>query len=195
MANDASGIYAIQCSATDRVYIGSSRQLYKRLAQHRRQLESGRHIRRQMQGDWDAYGPDAFTFNLVEQTPPDDHSLDAAETRHIRAAGARAYNYGDSAGRLSTEPACPARLRSANMREVALLLTEALDAYMELNRLTLRIEHAVRRLYAPEWVATLPPLPTLPDSGVVALPDDYFALADAVQQWQDMVTAREAALA
>jgi Uri superfamily endonuclease len=76
------GVCKIQCN-NGWAYVGSGKNGAYRLTRHKHLLRSGCHSRRNLQRDWDQLGPDAFTFALVEEVPPDTGLLDEAESRHL----------------------------------------------------------------------------------------------------------------
>lgn len=86
------GIYAIRHAKTGRVYIGKSNGVNARWRQHRHDLDRGRHINAGLQADWAKYGPDAFTFEVLEEVGAEVDLRDA-EQRHFAAAPPdRRYN-------------------------------------------------------------------------------------------------------
>ena len=62
----AAGIYAIVHIATSRHYVGSSRNVRRRLNAHRHLLRTGKHYSPHLQRAWTMYGEDAFAFCLLE---------------------------------------------------------------------------------------------------------------------------------
>ena len=89
-------IYAIRHNATDKVYIGSSCKVDKRLAQHIRDLRGHRHIVEDMQADFDKYGED-YTFTILDeisnlQEKSKEYEWMVKYKSHIRGIG---YNYKD----------------------------------------------------------------------------------------------------
>ncbi len=60
------GVYALTCSVTERVYIGSSTHVKARWSQHTFDLRRGNHPVADMQADWTACGESSFTFEIVE---------------------------------------------------------------------------------------------------------------------------------
>jgi hypothetical protein len=60
------GIYSITNTVTGRVYIGSTMKFCTRWTAHRTSLRGDRHPNRQLQADWNRYGEQAFTFEIVE---------------------------------------------------------------------------------------------------------------------------------
>lgn len=60
------GIYQILCIPTSKVYIGSAKRLAHRKGQHWSMLRLGRHENTYLQHAWNKYGPDAFTFVVLE---------------------------------------------------------------------------------------------------------------------------------
>jgi hypothetical protein len=61
------GVYSISCKATGRRYIGQSHSVILRIATHVSQLYGDRHINKQMQQDWNQYGPSAFSFDIIKR--------------------------------------------------------------------------------------------------------------------------------
>jgi hypothetical protein len=66
------GLYEIHNTVTGDVYIGSSLNIPSRLNHHRLALVRGRHHSKRLQEDWDTYGPDAFTFQMMRALSEDD---------------------------------------------------------------------------------------------------------------------------
>jgi group I intron endonuclease len=67
----ASGIYQILCVPTDKVYVGSSSDLYRRWNHHQSLLRRGRHYSRYLQSAWIKYGTESFVFSVLEFVPID----------------------------------------------------------------------------------------------------------------------------
>lgn len=62
------GIYKITCLQENKVYIGSSNNIKRRWADHKKELKRETHGNKFLQLDWDAYGDESFTFELIEET-------------------------------------------------------------------------------------------------------------------------------
>ena len=60
------GVYAIRHKESGRVYVGSSKDIYARWAQHVHTLERGSHRSKYLQRAWQKYGADAFEFIILE---------------------------------------------------------------------------------------------------------------------------------
>ena len=60
------GIYEIRCTITNKVYIGSSKQIKKRLAEHKNELRKNKHCNSCLQGVWNKYGENAFEFSCIK---------------------------------------------------------------------------------------------------------------------------------
>lgn len=60
------GIYCIRNTKNNKVYIGSSNNLQRRLRDHRTELNKGRHINDHLQKSWERYGEDCFEFSILE---------------------------------------------------------------------------------------------------------------------------------
>ena len=61
-----SGVYRIVEQPSGRLYIGSSKNVPKRLRQHLIDLRRGAHRNRFLQRAWDKYGAESFVFEMVE---------------------------------------------------------------------------------------------------------------------------------
>lgn len=60
-----SGIYQILNTVTNKRYIGSSSDLYKRQWTHKKNLKSGRHPNPYLQSSWNKYGEESFTIETI----------------------------------------------------------------------------------------------------------------------------------
>ncbi len=74
------GVYCIRNKVNAKRYVGSGSHVggtpacsgcRKRLTEHRKALEIGKHHNKFLQRAWDKYGADAFEFRVVETCPPD----------------------------------------------------------------------------------------------------------------------------
>jgi group I intron endonuclease len=61
-----SGVYAIICRITNKFYIGSSKNVSKRLNHHFRSLKNKTHKNPHLQNAWNLYGEDSFYSLIVE---------------------------------------------------------------------------------------------------------------------------------
>jgi hypothetical protein len=96
------GIYQIKNRMNGKVYLGSSTNLHGPLNRNKFLLTSGLHKNEQLQKDWNEFGPDAFTFDILEvvkQTEDPNFSLDAELTlleeiwiEKLDHRGDKAYN-------------------------------------------------------------------------------------------------------
>lgn len=93
------GIYAITHCDSLRRYIGQSRDLDKRLKDHRRKLEAGTHENPALQRYWNDFGPKAFTFFILEFAPKDlgplalQRWLWYREIKHWKDASPNSFNF------------------------------------------------------------------------------------------------------
>jgi len=62
-----SGIYKIKCLKNEKIYIGSSFNIIKRIDNHFKKLKNKNHINRHLQASYDIYGEDNFTWEILEQ--------------------------------------------------------------------------------------------------------------------------------
>ena len=61
-----SGVYAITHPPSGRAYIGSSKDIIGRWADHQKRLKSNTHHSIKLQSAWNKYGAEAFHFGVVE---------------------------------------------------------------------------------------------------------------------------------
>lgn len=61
-----SGIYSIINTVNDKIYIGKTKNLYRRKYQHFGQLNSGKHTNEYLAASVKKYGVDKFYFNVIE---------------------------------------------------------------------------------------------------------------------------------
>lgn len=89
MSDDRCGIYQIQCVVSGKSYVGSSKHIRRRWADHRRQLRLGTHRSPRLQQAWNKHGEDKFVFSILEEC--DRAVLFDREQHHIDAKK-RDYN-------------------------------------------------------------------------------------------------------
>lgn len=85
------GIYKITCLVNQKVYIGQSTELSRRLRDHKQQLRANKHFNYKLQNDYNQYGPDNFTFEIIEQCP--SSKLDERERFYIQLLETRKFGY------------------------------------------------------------------------------------------------------
>ena len=66
------GIFQIKNTNTGRILLGSSTNLHGPLNKHRFMLTIGRHDNAALQNDWNQFGPDVFSFEILEIVKPSD---------------------------------------------------------------------------------------------------------------------------
>ena len=65
------GIYMIYCAVDEKAYIGQSKNITKRLAYHRWELNKNKHSNPYLQNVWNKYGPSSFNFIVLENCTKD----------------------------------------------------------------------------------------------------------------------------
>ncbi|MFC7439557.1 GIY-YIG nuclease family protein [Laceyella putida] len=75
------GIYAIRNKANRKVYVGQSIHIQNRFKQHLAALEKGNHHSKKLQEDFDKFGPEQFTLEILEICKRDE--LDQKEIEWI----------------------------------------------------------------------------------------------------------------
>lgn len=61
------GIYKITNIKNNKVYIGSTDNMERRILQHKNELNNNKHHSYKLQMDWNKYGENNFTFDLLEE--------------------------------------------------------------------------------------------------------------------------------
>jgi group I intron endonuclease len=62
------GVYSIECSVDNKIYIGSSVNIDQRWSNHKKDLKKGTHHSYLLQIAWDKFGGDNFIFSVLEET-------------------------------------------------------------------------------------------------------------------------------
>jgi group I intron endonuclease len=95
------GIYRIR-GPNDAIYLGSAKQFRSRTKTHISSLIRGDHVSKRMQADWNEYGADAFTFELVEYQDTVDLRLareqELLTQLFVEYPRERIYNTSDTVG-------------------------------------------------------------------------------------------------
>ena len=85
--NPSRGVYAIRCTATGRVWVGSSRNLDATRNGAWFMLRTGGHIDKPLQAEWNAHGEPAFQYEILETLDPDLHPMAAADLLKSKSHG------------------------------------------------------------------------------------------------------------
>jgi group I intron endonuclease len=89
----APGVYRIVNLRTGRAYVGSSRNLRRRLTGHLSQLRRGAHHATHLQHSWNKHGEDSFGVEILELVLDDPVLLAAREQHHLgKQDGRQSYN-------------------------------------------------------------------------------------------------------
>ncbi|MNC06426.1 Phage regulatory protein Rha [compost metagenome] len=92
ISDGVSGIYCI-CNVIDgRKYIGSSKDIKKRLSRHVNDLENNTHHNSRLQEAWNTYGQNCFRFSVLEECEPEE--LEVREYDWIAVENATDEEYG-----------------------------------------------------------------------------------------------------
>lgn len=89
----APGIYKITCTANNKIYLGSTKNLCIRCRDHFNKLKQNKHHNPKLQAAFNKYGPDTFTFEVLELVLP--MSLTAREQywfKKISPFGRKGFN-------------------------------------------------------------------------------------------------------
>jgi len=66
------GVYCIRNTANGKSFVGASIDLPSIINRERAQLRLGVHYTRQLQKDWNEFGPNAFEFEVLDTLTPTD---------------------------------------------------------------------------------------------------------------------------
>lgn len=92
MARPKCGIYTIT-GPNGRVYVGQTKDLWSRWNDHVKALHFGEHTNTHLQRAWNTYGPEAFSFELIEEVYWCQETLDAREAFWGEKLGALTEGY------------------------------------------------------------------------------------------------------
>lgn len=67
-----SGVYSIRSEFCEKLYIGSSICIKKRVREHRYRLRNDIHNNKKLQDDWNHFGETSFVFSIVEECNADE---------------------------------------------------------------------------------------------------------------------------
>ena len=106
------GVYRITHRSSGRYYVGSSKQLPVRLAQHRNRLNKVDHHSKYLQAMWSKYGEDSFEFEVIVNCPSWSDALDIEQQMLDEAYGSRLCMNGSRKARMPIlDPEVMARAR------------------------------------------------------------------------------------
>jgi hypothetical protein len=81
------GVYRVRNITDDRSLVGRSVDLPSILNREQAQLRLGAHRNAELQRDWNALGPDAFAFEVLDTlTPPEQPDYDPGEDLRVLEA-------------------------------------------------------------------------------------------------------------
>lgn len=96
------GVFQVKNIANDKVLLGSSLNLEGSLNKHRFMLKIGSHTNKALQQDWNIYGPDKFSFDILEVVKVKDDPnfnlrdelilLEQIWLEELQPVGERGYN-------------------------------------------------------------------------------------------------------
>jgi hypothetical protein len=97
-----SGVFQVKNLANGKVLLGSSLNLEGSLNKHRFTLKIGSHTNKALQADWNQFGPEQFTFDILEEVArKDDPSFNLSDElsllemiwlEKLQPVGERGYN-------------------------------------------------------------------------------------------------------
>ena len=91
-----SGIYKITNNRTGEVYIGQSKNIEKRWAQHQKELKKGTHHNRNLQKHYNR--GDTFSYSILEKSSTNKATLNSLEERYISNYNSFSNGYNQTRG-------------------------------------------------------------------------------------------------
>jgi len=93
------GIYEIRNIKNGKFYIGSSKSIYKRWVQHKRELKKGTHHNAYLQRSYKVHGEGSYNYSIIEECSEDN--LFEVEQRHLDKHHGKkeCYNLSENADR------------------------------------------------------------------------------------------------
>lgn len=88
-----SGIYKITNIKNNKVYIGSSKDIYGRWLQHKNDLNQNKHHNRYLQFSWNKYGEENFIFKIIELCNDEDLFVNEQKWYDYYNSGNNKYGY------------------------------------------------------------------------------------------------------
>ncbi len=120
------GIYFINCSANEKIYVGSAKDLSTRWSEHQALLRLQKHFNRNLQRAWLKYEKDAFTYSIHEQLGEYNKKFFFERENfwmdELRAQGKRLFNIARAEGGWGEET----KLR---VKEIGAKISSTLIAY------------------------------------------------------------------
>lgn len=98
--NRSKSVYVIKNEVTNRIYVGSSQRPKLRIYSHLNLLKRGQHSNELMQSDYDAYGEQSFSNNIIgEYDPITGKRQEILVMKILRTQEQKyGYNYKDKSG-------------------------------------------------------------------------------------------------
>lgn len=97
------GIYGIRNKVDAKMYVGSSRNIEKRLQTHYNNLKKGTHWNKHLQNSWNKYGEDNFETVIIEELDNPDLLIER-ENHHMDINKSLDRNYGYNLIKASETP-------------------------------------------------------------------------------------------
>lgn len=117
------GVYQIKNILNNKIYIGSSSNLKKRLSYHLYALRRNKHPNKHLQAAFNKYGEDKFEFNLIEECAPIKDTLLMIEQKYIDGLDPQ-YNNCPTAGSLLGFKNSEAMKQRCKLRDISYLFTK-----------------------------------------------------------------------
>ncbi len=143
-----SGIYKITNVINNKVYIGSSKDIYRRWIQHKNKLNHNKHLNRHLQFAWNKYGEENFTFEIIELC--DEESLLINEQKWYEYYNSGEDKYGYNLSKIARCPSYRATFDTLKNDEQTITYEQFIKIVDKLENSNISIPKISKELNAPE---------------------------------------------
>jgi len=150
------GVYEIRCIVTNKVYIGSSKDINFRMKQHACRLNHNTHENRYLQFAWKKYGEEKFTSKSIINCPKitDSETLLLIEQECLDSVQPWKHNIGYNISKIANKPPSYSGKDNPNYGKI---ITEEIRAKMRKPKpgvsLINKGKSMRERLNKPDWIS------------------------------------------
>ena len=143
-----SGIYSITNIINNKVYIGSSKDIYGRWVQHKNTLNQNKHHNRYLQFAWNKYGEENFLFKIIELCDGKDLFVNEQKWYDFYNSGDEKYGYNLS--KIARCPSYRATFDTLKNGEQTITYEQFIKVIYYLENTNISIPKISKMLNAPE---------------------------------------------
>lgn len=143
-----SGIYSITNIVNNKIYIGSSKDIYRRWVEHKNKLNQNKHRNRYLQFAWNKYGEENFSFKIIELCNEKDLFINEQKWYDFYNSGDEKYGYNLS--KIARCPSYRATLDTLKNGKQTITYEQFINIIYYLENTTIAISEIAKMLNAPE---------------------------------------------